>query len=89
MTAQYIQIIGIGAGILTSVSMLPQIIKTFKEKKVEDLSLVMILVLMSGIGCWIWYGILREDLPIIFTNCFSLLLNAILLFFRFKYADKK
>ena len=89
MKPEYIQIIGIGAGILTSVSMLPQIIKTFKEKKVEDLSLVMILVLISGIGSWIWYGILRDDLPIIFTNCFSLLLNLILLFFRFKYADKK
>lgn len=89
MTTEYIQMIGIGAGILTSVSMLPQIIKTFKEKNVEDLSMVMILVLMSGIGCWIWYGILRRDLPIIFTNCFSFLLNAILLFLRFKYADKK
>ena len=89
MKAEYIQLIGIGAGILTSVSMLPQLIKTFKEKKAEDLSLVMILALISGIACWIWYGILRNDLPIIFTNCFSLLLNAILLFFRFKYADKK
>ncbi|MDB5224291.1 MAG: hypothetical protein JWN83_2958 [Chitinophagaceae bacterium] len=89
MTTEYIQMTGIGAGILTSVSMLPQIIKTFKEKNVEDLSMVMILVLMSGIGCWIWYGILRRDLPIIFTNCFSFLLNAILLFLRFKYADKK
>ena len=89
MNSDYIQIIGIGAGILTSVSMLPQIIKTFKEKKAEDLSIVMILVLISGISGWIWYGILRNDLPIIFTNCFSLFLNVILLFFRFKYADKK
>jgi MtN3 and saliva related transmembrane protein len=87
MKPEFVQFIGIGAGILTSVSMLPQIIKTFKEKKAEDLSLVMILVLMSGIGCWIGYGILRNDLPIIFTNCFSIILNAILLFFRFKYAD--
>lgn len=86
---EYIQIVGIGAGILTSASMLPQLIKTFKEKKAEDLSLVMILVLMGGIGCWIWYGILRNDLPIILTNCFSFLLNSVLLFFRFKYAAKK
>lgn len=88
MKTEYIQFIGIGAGILTSVSMLPQLIKTFKDKKVEDISLVMILVLMSGIGAWIWYGILRNDAPIIFTNSFSFLLNAILLFLRFKYAKK-
>lgn len=87
MKPEYIQLVGIGAGILTSVSMLPQLIKTFKEKEAEDLSLVMILILMGGIGSWVWYGFLKNDLPIIFTNCFSFLLNTILLFFRFKYAD--
>lgn len=86
MGQQYIQFIGIGAGILTSVSMLPQLIKTFKEKEAENLSLVMIIVLITGVAGWIWYGILRNDLPIIFTNCISFILNAILLFFRFKYA---
>ena len=88
MKQEYIQYIGISAGVLTSVSMLPQLIKTFKEKEVEDLSLVMILTLMIGIAAWIWYGFLRNDLPIIFTNCFSFLLNAVLLFFRFRYSDK-
>ncbi len=89
MNPDYIQFIGIGAGILTSVSMLPQLIKTFKEKKAEAISLVMIFALIGGIAGWIWYGFLKSDMPIIFTNCFSLLLNLILLFFRFKYADKK
>ncbi len=89
MSQNYIQIIGIGAGILTSISMLPQLIKTFKEKKAENISLVMIFILLCGIGSWIWYGFLKSDMPIIFTNCFSFLLNSILLFLRFKYADKK
>ena len=88
MKSEYIQLIGIGAGVLTSLSMLPQVIKTFKEKKAEELSLVMILALICGIGGWIWYGILRNDLPIIVTNCFSFLVNIILLFFRIKYAEK-
>ena len=89
MNPGYIKFIGIGAGILTSVSMLPQLIKTFKEKKAEDLSLIMLLILMSGIGAWIYYGILRKDEPIIYTNSFSFLLNSLLLVLRFKYAKKK
>lgn len=89
MKPEYIQLIGIGAGILTSISMLPQIIKIFKEKKVEDLSFVMILVLLTGIGCWIYYGILRKDAPIIYTNSFAFLLNSLLLILRFKYSKKK
>jgi MtN3 and saliva related transmembrane protein len=88
MKPEYIQYIGIAAGILTSVSMLPQIIKIFKEKKVEDISFVMILVLLTGIGGWIYYGILRDDGPIIYTNSFAFLLNATLLVLRFKYAKK-
>jgi MtN3 and saliva related transmembrane protein len=88
MKQEYIQFIGIGAGILTSISMLPQLIKTFKEKKASDLSLAMILTLIAGIGGWIWYGFLRDDLPIICTNIFSFLLNSLLLVFRFKYAEK-
>jgi len=88
MKQEYIQFIGIGAGILTSVSMLPQLIKTVKERKAGELSLLMILALITGISGWIWYGILRQDLPIIITNCFSLFLNLILLFFRIKYSNK-
>jgi MtN3 and saliva related transmembrane protein len=87
MSPGEIQIVGIGAGILTAASMLPQVIKTYREKKADHLSLVMIMILMSGISGWIWYGILRNDLPLLFTNCFSLLINAVLLFFRIKYSD--
>lgn len=67
--------IGIVAGVLTSVSLLPQLVKIIKEKKAEDLSYFTLVILLLGLGCWIWYGILREDLPIIITNSFSLLVN--------------
>jgi len=79
------QIIGLTAGILTASSLLPQLIKTIKEKEAEDISLVMLLVLLSGISLWIFYGIRRDDFPIIITNSFSLLLNVIMIFLRIKY----
>ena len=80
------QTIGIIAGILTATSLLPQIIKILKEKKAEDVSIGMLLVLMCGVGLWIYYGVLRDDVPIIATNCFSLLLNITTLIFRLKYS---
>jgi MtN3 and saliva related transmembrane protein len=79
------QIIGIIAGIFTASSLLPQAIKIIKEKKAEDVSIGMLLFLMAGVSLWIYYGYLRDDLPIIITNCFSLLLNVITLFLRIKY----
>ena len=79
------QVIGLAAGILTACSLLPQVIKTFKEKKAEDVSLLMLLVLMAGLILWIVYGIKREDLPIIATNCFSVLVNVTMVILRIKY----
>ena len=81
----YIQAVGIIAGILTAASMLPQLIKTYKKKEADDISWIMLLVLMSGISAWIYYGILRKDMPLIVTNSFSLLLNLVLMCLRWKY----
>lgn len=79
------QWIGIAAGVLTASSLLPQLIKTIKEKKAEEISIGMLLILMAGIALWIFYGIKRDDLPIMVTNAFSLLLNISMLFLRIKY----
>ncbi|MGI8951569.1 MAG: SemiSWEET transporter [Chitinophagaceae bacterium] len=78
-------IVGVAAGILTASSMLPQLIKTFKKKQAEDVSVVMLLVLISGICLWIYYGIMKTDWPIILTNAFSLLLNIIMIILRMMY----
>ncbi|MEI9943335.1 MAG: SemiSWEET transporter [Chitinophagaceae bacterium] len=79
------QYVGIGAGILTSVSMLPQLFKIIKEKKADDISYVMLFVLMTGIGGWAWYGVLKEDILIIIFNSFSFLVNLVIIFFSVKY----
>jgi MtN3 and saliva related transmembrane protein len=78
-------VIGIVAGIFTSYSLVPQLVKMVKEKKVEDLSLGMFLTLLIGIILWVVYGVLRDDWPIIITNSFSILLNFFILFLKFKY----
>lgn len=67
--------IGIVAGVLTSVAMLPQLIKVLKEKNTEDLSLGMLIVLVTGLSLWIWYGILKTEWPIILSNAFAVLVN--------------
>lgn len=82
------QIVGIIAGVFTSVSLLPQLIKIIREKKAKDLSYGMLIVLLIGLGCWIWYGALREDLPIIVTNGFSFLINSLMIVFTIKYKEK-
>jgi MtN3 and saliva related transmembrane protein len=68
-------LIGIIASICTSAALLPQLVKLIKEKKSDDISLLMLVSLFAGLGLWVWYGILRNDLIIIFANSFSFSLN--------------
>ncbi len=83
------QIIGIVAGILTATSLIPQLVKILKEKKADDVSPLMLIILLVGLGLWASYGFMKKDWPIIITNCFSFILNTVVLFCRYKYARKE
>ncbi len=83
------QIIGIVAGILTATSLIPQLIKILKEKKADDVSPLMLIILLAGLGLWATYGIMKTDWPIIVTNSFSFLLNTVVLILRFRYSKDK
>lgn len=81
-------ILGLVAGGITSVAMLPQLIKVLKEKNVEDLSWLMITSLIVGLSLWVWYGFVKEELPIILSNAFAVLVNVCLLISYFIYRKK-
>ena len=82
------QYVGIAAGILTGISLIPQLIKIVREKKKESVSIGMLVVLLAGLCGWIWYGVLKKDYPIIITNAFSLLTNISILILSFIYKRK-
>jgi len=73
-------LIGIVAGILTTIGVLPQIIKAIRTKKVEDVSPSMFVLLCLGVGLWTVYGIMKNDWPIIITNSISFTLNGMMLY---------
>ena len=78
-------IIGLVASVCTGASLVPQLTKVLKEKNAENVSLLMLLVLFIGLGLWIYYGILKDDLIIIISNSFSFIINAILATYAIKY----
>jgi MtN3 and saliva related transmembrane protein len=80
--------IGLIAGILTAAASLPQLIKIIKEKKPTDLSAFMLIILIAGFCMWIWYGIEKDDLPILLTNAFSLIVNSSILGLKFYYGKR-
>ena len=83
MTA--IEILGLTAGTITSVTFLPQVIRIWKTKSVKDLSLMMLLLLIVGTLSWLSYGLIIKDVAIIYTNTMVLTMSMIMLFFKLKY----
>ena len=78
-------ILGLIAGALTSIAALPQLSKVLKTKNTKDLSAMMLVILISGLSLWVWYGFINDELPIILSNAFAVLLNMILLFCKLTF----
>jgi len=81
----FMEIVGIVAGLCTSSSIIPQLVKTIRTRKAGDVSLIMFIVLLTGNSLWVYYGIDKGDVPIIATNILSILLNVAMLVCKFKY----
>ena len=82
----FILLTGIAAGILTAAAMLPQVLKTLKTKDAKNVSPSMLIILICGVILWFFYGLLKNDLPIMLTNGFSALINIVMLVLRWRYA---
>ncbi len=77
--------IGYIAGTLTTISFLPQVIRTWKMRETKDFSLAMLLLFATGILLWTVYGIWTESLPVILANVITFLLIIVLLAMKIKY----
>ena len=85
MDFNYIAVVGLLAGTLTTISFFPQVIKTIRTKETKDLSLAMYIVLAIGIFLWTTYGFLIKDIPVILANSISFILASIILFYKIRY----
>ena len=79
MNSLNIEFFGYIAAILTTAAFLPQLIKTLKTKKAQDVSLVTLIMFISGVGFWIFYGYKISSKPILIANLITLILNLLIL----------
>ena len=78
-------IIGLTAAALTTAATFPQVIKSWKTKKTEDISLLMYTALTVGVVLWLLYGILINDLPVILANALTFVMVASVLGMKIRY----
>ncbi len=65
-------LLGLTAGAITSLCFMPQLIRGYRTKKLDDISYYMPLTLAFGMSLWLLYGIVVEKLPIIVANGFGI-----------------
>lgn len=72
------------AAFLTTMSFLPQAIKTIKSRDTRQLSLPMYIMFVAGVALWIVYGLYVNSTPIIVGNVITLLLAGSILTVKIK-----
>jgi len=85
MIEYVIFLIGISATIFSLWSTVPQISKSLKSKKTDDVSKWLIISLIVGLSLWVIYGIIKGDVVIASANAIGVILNLILLSLKIKY----
>ena len=74
-----VDIFGYFAAILTTAAFLPQLIKTLRTKKADDVSLKTLIMFIIGVLSWIIYGYKISSRPILIANLITLILNLLIL----------
>jgi MtN3 and saliva related transmembrane protein len=75
-------ILGLVGATLTTVSLLPQLIKIYRTRSTKDISTGMLVLFSSAFIVWLTYGILIGDIPLIIANTFAIVQSIIILIFK-------
>ena len=77
-----IQAIGFLAGLLTTGPFVPQVVKAYRTRSTNDLSLAMLTTFSGGLGLWVAYGIATRQTPVVVTNVVTFVLVLVLLWVK-------
>lgn len=80
-----IELLGCVAGLLTTISFLPQVIKVWKSRSTRDISLVMFVMFCLGTGLWTTYGVLNDMISVILANAVTMVLAFYILVMKVRH----
>ena len=80
-----LDIIGLLAAFSTTISFLPQAIKTIRTKDTSGISMLMYAVFTIGTLLWLIYGIMLPSFPVALANAITFVLAAVILVYKVRY----
>ena len=85
----YIDLFGPLAALLTTIAFLPQVYKTWNTKSADDVSLITLILFITGLICWIIYGLKINSIPILVANIITFIFNFAILILKITYSKNK
>lgn len=85
MSLEHADLLGTVAGTLTTAAFVPQVLKTWKSRSADDVSLAMFLIFSAGVLLWLIYGMLIGAAPIIIANTVTLALALAILVMKLRF----
>ena len=78
----WIDFLGYFGAFLTAITFIPQVYKTWQTKKAGDLSLTMLLIVLTSCVVWLTYAIALMLWPVIIANSIIGVLCLVLIYFK-------
>lgn len=76
--------LGTAAAVLTSIAFVPQVLKILKTRNTSGISLIMYALFVSGVACWLAWGLMVNQKPVIVANAVTLVLSASVLLLKIR-----
>lgn len=82
------EVLGYLAATGTTLAFLPQVVRVWRTRSAEDISLAMYLLFIAGVILWILYGLAIHSLPVIVANSVTLVLASAVLVGKFRFRSR-
>jgi MtN3 and saliva related transmembrane protein len=80
-----VEILGFIGGGLVSISLLPQLIKSWKTKSTKDIAILWGIINLIGQSFWIAYGVIAESSSLVIMSSITFIMSASLVYLKMKY----
>lgn len=82
---EWTEIMGHIGALLSSITFIPQVLQAWRTKSVGDLSMNMLLIVITSTIVWLVYAFSLNLLPVIIANSIIFILSGILIYFKLTF----
>lgn len=81
----WIEVMGFVSGALIITSLVPQIVRVFRLKSAQEISLLFTVLMLVGTIGWLIYGVSLQLKPVMVWNAIGTVFTSILIYAKMKY----